>query len=126
MIWVDNRGQRPAGNDTGQSITVGGVTYRIWDTGNHRIISLVQPNSETGSADILGIIKTLIGRGAYPSTIGLNMVAFGFEAPSTGGTDETFSVYDSRSPTPSRRSAGGSAARCSGRRTTCGRMTSPC
>jgi len=92
MIWVDNHGQRPAGNDTGQNITVAGNTYRIWDTSGHDTVSLVlDHNAQSGTTDILGIIQALTARGFY-SAPGLSQVDFGFETPSTGGVDETFEV----------------------------------
>jgi hypothetical protein len=92
MIWVDNHGQRPAGNDTGSAITVGGVNYEVWDTGDHGTVSVVRSNAPSGTTDILGIIKALQAKGIYSSTAGLNQVDFGFETPSTGGVDEDFTV----------------------------------
>jgi hypothetical protein len=91
MIWVDNHGQRPAGNDTGQNITVGGNTYRLW-LDNPDIVSLVlDHNAQTGTTDILGIINALTAKGIYANP-GINQVNFGFETPSTGGLDEVFEV----------------------------------
>jgi hypothetical protein len=92
MIWVDNHGQRPAGTDTGVNITAGGVSYRLWDTSGHSTVSLVRSNAQSGSVDILGLVKALIARGTYASSVGFSQIDFGFETPSTGGLDETFEV----------------------------------
>src|SRR4051812_11410490 len=93
MIWVDNHGQRPAGNDTGQNITVAGNTYRLWQDNGSEVISLVlDHNAQSGTTDILGIAKALQAQGLYSSSAGFDQINFGFEAPSTGGVDETFVV----------------------------------
>lgn len=92
MIWVDNHGQRPAGNDTGTTITAGGVSYEVWDTSGHSTVSVVRSNAQSASVDVLGVIKALQAKGYYTSSAGLNQVDFGFETPSTGGVDEDFTV----------------------------------
>ena len=93
MIWVDNHGQEPAGTNTGKTITVGGNTYHVWDEPGHGTVSLVlDSNAQSGTTDILGIVKALQGMGIYSATAGFSQVDFGFETPSTGGVDETFAV----------------------------------
>jgi Glycosyl hydrolase family 12 len=89
MIWVDNHGQTPAGNDKG-SVVIGGTTYELWNGGG--TISFVRSNEQSGTVDILAVLRWLQSHGYVHSNADLSQVDFGWEICSTGGAPETFTV----------------------------------
>jgi Glycosyl hydrolase family 12 len=89
MIWVDNHGQTPAGDDKG-SIVIGGTTYELWNGGD--TISFVMSNEQSGTVNILAVLNWLQSNGYVSSTADLGQVDFGWEICSTGGVSETFTI----------------------------------
>jgi hypothetical protein len=98
MIWVDNHGQRPAG-DVVASATIDGQSYKIWSvakagqTGNP-VSMVLDSNQASGSVNILDDLNWLKSNGYVPAGSGLNQIDFGFELCSTGGVPETFALSD--------------------------------
>jgi hypothetical protein len=96
MIWVDNHGQRPSGNDIA-SATIDGVGYQVWSNGgvgaDSTPISLVMDKPQTsGTVNVLGDLKWLESSGYMKSGSGINQIDFGWELCSTGGTAQTFTL----------------------------------
>lgn len=93
MIWTDNHGQRPAGNDTGKAWTgPDGTIYEIWANSGNTTVTLVrQANANSGNVNLLSLVNWLQANG-YLTTNGINQVDYGFELCSTSGVSETFSV----------------------------------
>jgi glycosyl hydrolase family 12 len=89
MIWVDNHGQTPAGNQKG-SVVIGGTTYHLWTADG--TVSFVRSNEQSGSVDILAVLHWLQSNGYLISTADLGQVDFGWEICSTAGVPETFNV----------------------------------
>ena len=89
MIWVDNHGQTPAGDDKG-SVVIGGTTYELWNADG--TVSFVRSNEQSGTVDILAVLHWLQSNGYIGSTADLGQVDFGWEICSTGGAPETFTV----------------------------------
>lgn len=89
MIWVDNHGQTPAGDDKGP-VVIGGTTYELWNGGD--TISFVMSNEQSGTVNILAVLNWLQSNGYVSSTADLGQVDFGWEICSTGGVSETFSI----------------------------------
>jgi hypothetical protein len=89
MIWVDNHGQTPAGDDKG-SVVIGGTTYELWSADG--TVSFVRSNEQSGTVDILAVLHWLQSNGYIGSTADLGQVDFGWEICSTGGVPETFTV----------------------------------
>jgi hypothetical protein len=89
MIWVDNHGQTPAGNET-SSVNIGGTTYQFWNAGD--TVSFVRSNEQSGTVDILAVLHWLQSNGYLSASADLGQVDFGWEICSTGGVPETFTV----------------------------------
>lgn len=98
MIWVDNHGQRPAG-DVVASATIDGQSYKIWSvakagqTGNP-VSMVLDSNQASGSVNLLDDLNWLKSNGYVPAGSGLNQIDFGFELCSTGSVPETFALSD--------------------------------
>lgn len=101
MIWTDNHGQTPAGDDTGKHYTdAAGTNWEVWiDPGstsvstNNDIVSFVrQSNAATGSADLLGFYNYLRSSGYTSAAAGIDQIGYGVELCSTGGVPKTFGL----------------------------------
>ena len=98
MIWVDNHGQRPAG-DVVASATIDGQSYKVWSTGKagavgNPVSMVLDSNQASGSVNLLDDLNWLKSNGYVPQGSGLNQIDFGFELCSTGGVPETFALSD--------------------------------
>ncbi len=94
MIWVDNHGQTPAGDDKG-SVVIGGTTYELWNAdGTVSFVrsNFVRSNEQSGTVDILTVLHWLQSNGYVSNTADLGQVDFGWEICSTAGVPETFTV----------------------------------
>ena len=83
----------------------GGVPVQKWNLckyGSELIWQLAGTNEESGSVDILSMLKWLVNHGYLPQGSGLWQIDYGFELCSTGGLNETFQV-NSYSLTPTLR-----------------------
>jgi hypothetical protein len=96
MIWVDNHGQRPAGNVVA-SATIDGVGYQIWSKGaagsvGDPVSMVLNSNQTSGSVNILDDLNWLESNGYMPAGSGINQIDFGWEICSTGGVAQTFTM----------------------------------
>jgi hypothetical protein len=92
MVWVDNHGQTPAGSKVA-AYSVSGATWDLYVTGDNSYLAFVrQGNANSGSVDLLALLKYLERRGLLSSSDTLWQVNFGFEISSTGGRPASFSV----------------------------------
>jgi hypothetical protein len=89
MIWVDNHGQTPAGNDKGHRV-IDGTRYELWSADG--TTSFVRSNEQSGTVNILAVLHWLQSNGYVVRTADLGQVDFGWEICSTGGVPETFTV----------------------------------
>lgn len=90
MIWVDNHGQRPAGNVIGHA-TLFGQHFAVWHGGTDYTFAL-DHNETSGMTHILAAIHWLISHGQVKASATLTQVNFGWEVASTGGRAEDFTV----------------------------------
>jgi hypothetical protein len=73
----------------------GGVPVQKWNLckyGSELIWQLAGTNEQSGSVDILSMLKWLENNGDLPQGSGLWQIDYGFELCSTGGQNETFQV----------------------------------
>ena len=122
MLWTDNHGQRPAGNDSGISYTdPGGVKWEVWTwagsntvSSSYQTVSLVRSSNEaSGSLDLASVIAWLESSGYTSTSAGIDQVDYGLEICSTGGTvlqyaltSYTFGVTSGPVPTPTQTAIG--------------------
>jgi hypothetical protein len=90
MIWVDNRGQTPAGNIIGH-VTISGQSFAVWQRGPTYTFALNR-NETSGRTNILASVQWLMRRGYVPRRSTLRQVDFGWEIASTGGRPQDFAV----------------------------------
>jgi hypothetical protein len=77
MIWVDNHGQRPAGNVVNH-VTIYGQHFTVWRSGSDYYI--------------LASLNWLINHHLLASNVTLTQVNFGWEIASTGGQARSFTM----------------------------------
>jgi hypothetical protein len=73
----------------------GGVPVRRWNLckyGSELIWQLSDSREQSGSVDILAMLRWLVSHGYLPKESGLTDISYGFEICSTGGRPETFTV----------------------------------
>jgi hypothetical protein len=102
MIWTDNHGQTPAGNDTHTKYTAAdGSTYEVWTWAGANTLSAQQTvtfvkdaHSDSGTMDLSGFFSYLVSSGLDHSStgIGVDQIDFGYEVCSTNGQPATFTV----------------------------------
>src|SRR6201995_3336400 len=98
MIWVDNHGQRPAG-DVVASATIDGQSYKVWSTGKagavgNPVSMVLDSNQASGSVNLLDDLNWLKSNGYVPPGNGPSQIAFALQVCSTGGVPETFALSD--------------------------------
>jgi hypothetical protein len=74
---------------------VGGVPVQPWELcnwGKEIIWSLADGKEQSGTVDILAILKWLAGKGYVPEQSDLTAISYGWEICSTGGKPETFTI----------------------------------
>jgi len=94
MIWTENWGQRPAGNQVG-TVTIGGHNYEVWrsGSGDGGIFTYVStPEQLSGSMPLGLFFADVQARGWTPTTTW--QVDFGVETVDTNGTSQTFRFTD--------------------------------
>jgi len=93
MVWTDNFNQVPGGRYV-QDVTFGDRRYKAYKSeGNNRYIAFVAAeNFNSGTVDLLEIMKWTIAKGWLPAESTLNQVCFGVEMVSTDDKDATFRV----------------------------------
>ena len=90
MIWVDNHGQRPAGNVVGHA-TIFGQRFAVWRGGSAYTFAL-NHNETKGVTHILASIQWLMSHRYIPASVTLTQVNFGWEIASTDGKPMNFAV----------------------------------
>jgi hypothetical protein len=88
MIWVDNHGQRPAGNVIGHA-TIFGQHFAVWRAGTYYAFAL-DHNETTGMTHIQASLNWLTSHGYIKSSATLTQVNFGWEIASTNGVPRDF------------------------------------
>ena len=94
MIWTENWGQRPAGNQIATS-TIGGHTYQVWrsGSGDGGIFTYVSvPEQLSGNMPLNLFFADVRARGWTPTTTW--QVDFGVETVDTNGTNQRFTFTD--------------------------------
>ena len=94
MIWTENWGQRPAGNQVG-TITVAGRQYQVWraGSGDGGIITYLSVNTQTsGNLPLQPFFADARTRGWTPTTTW--QVDYGVETVDTNGTTQRFDFTD--------------------------------
>jgi hypothetical protein len=91
MMWVDNHGQRPAGQVIAH-IRIYGVRYAVWRSGSHMFTFARARQASTGSAHLLRALYWLVQRGYLSASDTLTQVNFGWEICSTSGKPMDFTV----------------------------------
>lgn len=66
--------------------------WKFCQYGKERIWQFADGNEQSGSVNILAMLKWLMNHGYLPQDSELGLVGYGFEICSTGGVDENFSV----------------------------------
>jgi hypothetical protein len=90
MIWVDNHGQRPAGNVIGHAM-IFGQHFAVWRAGTYYAFVL-DHNETTGMTHVQASLKWLVSHGYIKSSATLTQVNFGWEIASTNGKPEDFKI----------------------------------
>ncbi|HKR68604.1 MAG TPA: hypothetical protein VJT16_07195 [Streptosporangiaceae bacterium] len=91
MIWVDNHGQRPAGNVI-DHVTIYGQHFTVWKDGSDYFTFALSHNENKGVTHILASINWLIHHHQLAANVTLTQVNFGWEIASTGGQSRSFIV----------------------------------
>jgi hypothetical protein len=92
MIWIDNANRGTGGGDQIGTGTFGGQKWTLLKDGDDEIIWSSNANKQSGTVDILAMLRDLQSRRLVSSGATVSQVDFGFEICSTGGVPETFSV----------------------------------
>ena len=94
MIWTENWGQRPAGNQVGTA-TIGGQQYTVWrsGSGDGGIITYLSVTPQTsGTMPLALFFADVRARGWTPTTTW--QVDYGVEVVDTNGNPERFDFTD--------------------------------
>jgi len=89
MIWTENHGQVPAGNQV-TTVTLDGRSWAVWK-GNSYIAFVAGSNFTSGTMNLLTFFQWIMGQGWIPGNSTLGQVDYGAELVSTNGMPATFS-----------------------------------
>lgn len=92
MIWVDNAHRGTGGATRIGAATFGGQKWTLLQYQGGEIIWSLDANEQSGTVDILAMLRNLQSRGLESPAAAIGQIDFGFEICSTGGRPETFSV----------------------------------
>jgi hypothetical protein len=92
MIWVDNANRGTGGADQIGTSTFGGQKWTLLQYHGGEVIWSSDANKQSGTVDILAMLRDLQSRRLVSSGAAIGQIDFGFEICSTGGVPETFSV----------------------------------
>jgi Glycosyl hydrolase family 12 len=92
MIWIDNANRGTGGADQIGTGTFGDQKWTLLQYHGGEIIWSSNANKQSGTVDILAMLRDLQSRGLVSSGAAIGQIDFGFEICSTGGAPETFSV----------------------------------
>jgi len=93
MIWTENFNQVPGGSYV-QDVTFGDRTYKVYKRpgGSGYIAFVATANFNSGTVNLLDIIKWAMAKGWLSNKSSLNQICFGVETVSTNDEDATFQV----------------------------------
>jgi hypothetical protein len=91
MMWVDNHGQRPAGQIIAQ-IQIYGVKFSVWQASSHMFTFERAKQASTGHVHLLWALYWLVHKGYLSSSDILTQVNFGWEICSTSGQPMDFTL----------------------------------
>jgi Glycosyl hydrolase family 12 len=89
MIWTENHGQVPAGNQV-ETVTLDGRSWAVWK-GSSYIAFVAGSNFTSGTMNLLTFFQWIMGQGWIPGNSTLGQVDYGVELVSTNGVPATFS-----------------------------------
>ncbi len=92
MIWVDNAHRGTGGAAQIGTSTFSGQKWTLLQYHGGEIIWSRNANEQSGTVDILAMLRDLQSRGLASSRATIGQIDFGFEICSTGGAPETFLV----------------------------------
>jgi hypothetical protein len=92
MIWTDNANRGTGGATQIGSGTFGGQKWTLLQYHGGEVIWSLDSNEQSGTVDMLAMLRDLQSRGVVSSGAAIGQIDFGFEICSTGGLPETFSV----------------------------------
>jgi hypothetical protein len=92
MVWVDNHGQRPAGNVIATA-NIYGKKFTVWQSGSSMFTFALQgTQKQRGKVHLLKTMNWLASHGYLSPSDSLTQVNFGWEICSTDGTPMNFTV----------------------------------
>jgi hypothetical protein len=89
MIWTENHGQVPSGNQVA-TVTLDGRSWAVWKEGSY-IAFVAGSNFTSGTMNLLTFFQWIMGQGWIPGNSTLGQVDYGVELVSTNGVPATFS-----------------------------------
>jgi hypothetical protein len=89
MIWTENHGQVPSGNQVA-TVTLDGRSWAVWKAGSY-IAFVASSNFTSGTMNLLTFFQWIMGQGWIPGNSTLGQVDYGVELVSTNGVPATFS-----------------------------------
>lgn len=92
MIWTENHGQVPSGNQVA-TVTLDGRSWAVWKAGSY-IAFVASSNFTSGTMNLLTFFQWIMGQGWIPGNSTLGQVDYGVELVSTNGVPATFSFSD--------------------------------
>ena len=92
MIWTQNHGQTPSGNQVA-TVSLDGRSWAVWKDGSY-IAFVADSNFTSGTMNLLAFFQWIMGQGWIPSSTTLGQVDYGVELVSTNGAPATFSFSD--------------------------------
>ncbi len=92
MVWLDNHGQRPAGDIIAQT-KIYGQEFAVWQGGPDQYsFTLMGQNETRGRVHLLSAVRWLVNHGHMSASDTLTQANFGFEIASTDGKPMDFTV----------------------------------
>jgi hypothetical protein len=93
MMWLDNHGQRPAG-DVVAHVTFYGQKFALWRANDTFSFALVGKNQQSGTVHLMSALRYLVNHHMIPESARLNQVNAGWEVCNThGAKDFTMSRF---------------------------------
>ena len=89
MIWTENHGQVPSGNQVA-TVTLDGRSWAVWKDSRY-IAFVAGSNFTSGTMNLLTFFQWIMGQGWIPGSSTLGQVDYGVELVSTNGVPATFS-----------------------------------
>jgi hypothetical protein len=89
MIWTENHGQVPSGNQVA-TVTLDGRSWAVWKDGSY-IAFVAGSNFTSGTMNLLTFFQWIMSQGWIPGNSALGQVDYGVELVSTNGVPATFS-----------------------------------